>query len=136
MNAQENKRFIQSVYAALAEGDARPFVDAMADDFTWTITGQHAWSGTWQGKQVVRERLLGPLVAQFATPYRNRAIRLVADDDTVAVECRGDVMTKAGRPYRNEYCNLIRLRDGRMVELVEYMDSNLCLEVLTPPATA
>jgi hypothetical protein len=46
----------------------------------------------------VREQLVGPLVAQFATAYRNHAIRLVADDDTVAVECRGDGMTKTGRP--------------------------------------
>lgn len=136
MTPGENKQVLRSVYAALADGDSRPFVDAMAHDFTWLITGQHPWADTWRGKTVVREQLLAPLIAQFGTRYRNHALRFIADGDTVAVECRGEVTTKAGVAYNNQYCNLIRMRDGQMVELVEYMDTDLCNRVLTPPSRA
>lgn len=133
--AATNKQVLEHVYAALAEGDARPLVGAMADDFAWIISGTHPWSGAWRGKDVVLRELLAPLAAQFATPYRARASRFVAEGDTVVVECRGDVATKAGDRYDNHYCMVVRLRDGKLVELVEYMDSFLCNAVVTPPAT-
>ncbi len=133
MDAQENKELMRVVFDALADGDGRPFVDALADDVTWRIIGSTEWSGTWEGKPSVRTGLLDPLFAQFATRYRNRAVRLIAEDDYVVIECRGDVTTKSGRPYRNTYCYVCRLEGGRMRELTEYCDTELLTKALTPP---
>ena len=52
---------------------------------------------------------LRPLFDQFATPYRARAERIIAEDDDVVVLARGEVMTKAGKPYNNSYCFVIRM---------------------------
>jgi hypothetical protein len=132
--AATNRRLIESIFAALAEGDRRPFGEAMADDFCWTIAGHGPWSGTWRGREEVRRGLIAPLFAQFEGTYRNRALRIVAEGDTVVVECRGDVATRDGRRYDNHYCYLIEMRDGRMTSLTEYMDTALAEAVLTPPA--
>jgi hypothetical protein len=35
MSAIENKQLMQQVFAELAKGNGKPFVDAMADDFRW-----------------------------------------------------------------------------------------------------
>ncbi|MBC8057783.1 MAG: nuclear transport factor 2 family protein [Rhizobiales bacterium] len=132
MNAQTNKQRMQAIYAALAEGDSRPFVAAMADDFCWVMPGSEVWSGRWQGKQAVLHHLLEPLVAQFATKYKSRALHLIAEGDTVVVECRGEVKTVRGDDYNNAYCNVIRFdAAGQMRELTEYMDTALCQRVLT-----
>jgi ketosteroid isomerase-like protein len=133
MDAAENKRLMEDAYAALAEGNGQPFLDALADDVRWTIIGTTEWSGTWEGKDAVRSRLLDPLFAQFGTPYRNRAVRLIAEGDYVVIECRGDVTTKDGRPYRNTYCNVFRLEDGKVRELTEYCDTQLIADALDPP---
>jgi uncharacterized protein len=133
MDAAENKALMQEAFEELAEGNGRPFVDLLAHDIRWTIIGTTEWSGTWEGKRAVRTRLLDPLFAQFATPYRNRAIRLIAEDDYVVIECRGDVTTKADRPYRNTYCYVCRLEGGRVRELTEYCDTELLTKALTPP---
>jgi ketosteroid isomerase-like protein len=133
MNAERNKAIMRRIYAALERGDGRPFIDALADDVSWTIIGTTEWSGTWRGKEAVRTRLLDPLFAQFATRYRNRAIRMIAEDDRVVIESRGDVITKSGNPYRNTYCNVIRLREGKVVEITEYCDTELLSKVLTAP---
>jgi hypothetical protein len=133
MDAAENKQLMEEVYGELAKGNGKPFVDALADDVRWTIIGTTDWSGTWEGKEVVQRRLLDPLFAQFATPYRNRAIRLIAEGDYVVIECRGDVTTKDGRPYRNTYCNVFRLEGGKVRELTEYCDTQLVAEALQPP---
>lgn len=133
MNAAENKQVMSEVFAELAQGNGRPFVDLLADDIRWTIIGSTEWSGTWEGKAAVRSRLLDPLFAQFETPYRNEAIRLIAEDDHVVIECRGDVTTKAGMPYRNTYCYVCRLEGGQVHELTEYCDTELLTKALAPP---
>lgn len=133
MSAADNKRIVTAIYDAMAEGDGRPFNAAMAEDFSWILEGTGAWSRTWRGREKVRRELLKPLFAQFATPYRCRAERIVAEDDTVVVLARGEVTTVAGKPYNNSYCFVIRMRDGQMVELREYLDTELVAEALAPP---
>jgi uncharacterized protein len=136
VDAAENKALMRDVFAELADGNGRPFVDALAEDVRWTIIGSTEWSGSWEGKPAVREKLLDPLFAQFATRYRNTAIRLIAEDDYVVIECRGNVTTKAGQPYNNTYCYVCRLEGGKVRELTEYCDTELLTKALTPPWAA
>jgi ketosteroid isomerase-like protein len=125
---------MEAVMAALAQGDGRPFLDAMAEDFTWTMPGHNAWCGRYEGKRAVRERLFKPLFAQFADTYTNTASRFIAEGDLVVVECRGRVTTRRGQPYHNTYCYVCRFGpDGLLHELVEYMDTQLVAEALEPP---
>lgn len=133
MSAQQNKAILQSVFEALAQGDGRPFVDAMADDFTWHMEGTTPWSGTYRGKKAVQDQVLKPLFAQFATKYVNRAEKMIAEGDTVVVLCRGDVTTHSGKRYNNSYCYIIEMRDGQMIELREYFDTALVTAALEPP---
>jgi len=123
-----------AIMAALAEGDRRPFGAALAEDFTWIVSGHTAWSGRYEGRAAVRDRLFGPLFAQFAGTYRNRPLRVIAEGDLVVVECRGEVTTVRGDPYCNSYCYVCRFGDdGLLHELVEYMDTELVSRVLEAP---
>jgi uncharacterized protein len=56
------------------------------------------------------------LRALLAEPRRTVPYNFIADDDHVAVEARGDMMTKAGARYDNEYCLVYRLENGKIVE--------------------
>jgi uncharacterized protein len=133
MTAAENRRLMEEIFEELANGNGRPFVEALADDVRWTIIGSTPWSRTWEGFEAVRTGLLDPLFAQFETTYRAQAVRVLAEDDVVVIESRGDVMTKSGKPYRNTYCNVYRLEDGWVKEVTEYCDTQLLAEVLAPP---
>jgi len=128
-----NKQLMQEIFAELARGNGKPFVDAMADDFSWIIPGNSTWSGAWRGKVAVRGELLRPLFDRFEGVYTNEAQRFIAEGDYVVVECRGKVMTKSGRPYNNTYCYVCRLADGKLRELTEYMDTELAAQALGPP---
>ena len=46
------------------------------------------------------------------------------------VEGVGEMKTKAGVPYNNDYCLIYRLKDGKIVEMREYCDSVLTETVL------
>jgi ketosteroid isomerase-like protein len=134
MTPTENKAIVQKIMEARSRRDHAPFVAAMADDFIWRIMGSTAWSGEYVGKAEVRERLLKPLYAQFIAPSRITPTRILADDDHVVVQCHGDATTVSGERYANSYCFVIRMADGQLRELTEYMDTALVERVLRPPA--
>jgi ketosteroid isomerase-like protein len=133
MPAAENKKLMQQIFAALAEGDRAPFREAMADDFRWVIAGETDWSGVYEGREAVINDLLNPIMAQFATRYTNKAKRFIAEDDHVVVECQGSVTTKRGEPYNNSYCLIYRIENGKLKEVTEYMDTKLAIDRLERP---
>jgi hypothetical protein len=133
MSAETNKAALRTIFDATARGDGRPFVSALADDVRWTIIGSTAWSRTYAGKQAVLAELLGPLASQIDGANTIIAERMIAEGDWVAVEGRGDNVTCKGVPYRNRYCWVIRMADGKMAEITEYADTQLIAEALDTP---
>ena len=133
MSATDNKRLVQGIFAELAAGNSKPFVDSFADDIQWTIIGSTEWSGTFRGKRSVLTELLGPLRAQLAERLKVTAHRFIADGAHVVVEGRGYATTKAGQAYNNTYCWIYRLTDGKVQEVTEYMDTKLVADALGSP---
>ncbi|MEW6737616.1 MAG: nuclear transport factor 2 family protein [Acidobacteriota bacterium] len=134
MTASENKKLLQHAFVELSKGNGNPFVDLWAEDFSWTIIGTTKWSKTYRGKQAVLNDLMRPLFSLFSNQYTNTADRFIAEDDYVVVQCRGQVMTKSGKPYNNTYCYICRMVDGKIVELTEYLDTALVASALGDPA--
>ena len=131
MTAAANKKLMETILAGVAAGDRTLFVDAMADDVTMTVTGQYSWSQTFHGKESVLRDLYG-YVASLVKQRRSVPFRLIADDEWVVVEARGDMETHAGERYDNHYCLLYRIENGKIREIREYQDSTLCERVLGP----
>ena len=131
MSAAANKKLMETIFAGAAAGDRALFVDALADDVTMTVTGQYSWSQTFHGKESVLRDLYG-YVASLLKQRRAVPFRLIADDEWVAVEARGDMVTHAGERYDNHYCLIYRIANGKIREIREYNDSILCERVLGP----
>ncbi len=132
MTSTENKQLMQTVFAEFAKANSRPFVDAMADDFRWTISGTGRWSRTYE-KQAVLGELFPALRARIAGRIAMTASRFIAEDDYVVVEAHGSNVTKSGVPYNNSYCFVCRFAGGKLVELTEYMDTELATVALGDP---
>ena len=131
--ATENKHLLQYIFAELAKGNGKPFVDSLAEDFCWTIPGTTKWSRSYRGKRVVLDELMKPLFGKFADRYTNTAHRFIAEGEHVVVECRGRVTTKSGKPYNNTYCWVCRVADGQLHEVMEYLDTELLTTALGDP---
>jgi ketosteroid isomerase-like protein len=130
MSDADNKRLMETIFAAIAAGDRTLFVESLADDVTMRVTGQYSWSQTFKGKQALFRDLYDYLGTLLADGRRTIAHRFIADGDHVVVEGVGDMRTKAGFPYNNDYCLIYRLKDGKIVEITEYCDSVLTEKVL------
>lgn len=131
MTPSDNKQVLQTVFAALAQGDIGSFIGALADDLVWHFMGSTKWSRAYRGKQAVIEELLTPIALQFERPPALEMLRLTADEDRVVVELQGlGGLTRAGARYDNRYCWICRMHEGRIAELFEYGDTALVERVL------
>lgn len=130
---QRNKEIVTAAMDALASGDQSLFYAAFADDVIWrAMPTQGPWAHVLQGKERARDELFAPLRKQYADRYTNTATHIFAEGDHVVVECKGAVMLKSGKRYDNQYCFVIRMEDGQMKEVREYLDSALAEAVLEP----
>jgi ketosteroid isomerase-like protein len=125
METVENKQIVIDFYEAGARGDMDACFDLVADDVTWTDIGSTKFSGTYKGKQAVAEELLGPLFGQLKAGIASTIEALIAEDDMVVALTKGQAETHDGTPYNNTYCQVIRIEDGKIAEVTEYMDTAL-----------
>lgn len=130
MSAEENKQLLKNIYDEMAKGNTAPFGEALADDVKWTLTGSTDWSKTYDGKEAVYKELIAPLFEKFADRYTTELVRMIAEDDTVAAEFKGNATTKTGKPYNNSYCYIYRFEDGKIAEITEYFDTELVSKAL------
>jgi ketosteroid isomerase-like protein len=130
MSAAENKKLLESIFSELSVGNSRPFVEAMADDFSWTVTGTTKWSKKYAGKSVVLGELFGTLTSRMDGRIKTIADRFIAEDDVVVVEAHGSNTTKSGKPYNNRYCFVFRVSAGKLKEVTEYLDTELVSSAL------
>ncbi|MFH0300986.1 nuclear transport factor 2 family protein [Bradyrhizobium sp. 31Argb] len=135
MSAADNKKLMQQIFAAAgnpnaAVRDRALFAASLAEDATWTVTGQYSWSRTFHGKQSILNDLHGHVRSLLAERARTVAHRFIADGDHVVVEAKGDNVTRDGVRYDNDYCLVFRLEDGKIREIREYCDSVLTEKAL------
>ena len=125
MGIAENKQVVLDFYEAGARGDMDACFALLADDVTWTNIGSTKFSGTYIGKQAIAEDLLGPLFSQLKAGISSQIERLTAEGDIVVAQTSGIAETMDGTPYNNTYCQVIRISDGQIADVKEYMDTAL-----------
>jgi len=132
MGIAENKRVVLDFYEAGARGDMEACFALLAEDVTWTNIGTTRFSGTYVGKQAIAEELLGPLFSQLKAGIASRIEQLTAEGDIVVAQTSGTAETSRGVPYNNTYCQVMKIRDGQIAAVKEYMDTALIDSVFGP----
>ena len=119
MSSEQNKEVIRSAFTS---GE---FLEAFNDDAVWRIIGTSTFSGSHRGKQAIAG-VLERLFSLLETPGEISLDNLIAEGDYVVLQ--GTVSgrrTKTGRPYDNDYCWVFRIKDGKISEMTEYLDTEL-----------
>jgi len=129
---QENKQLVQSFFEAGNRGDFDTCFGLIADDIVWTNIGSTRFSGTYRGKEQVMSQLIEPLFGQLKAGIHSAVENLIAEGDIVVAQSKGTAETHDGRPYNNTYCQVIRLQEGRIVEVKEYFDTELVTRTFGP----
>jgi ketosteroid isomerase-like protein len=123
--AEFNKQVVLQAYAALKAGDVAGYFDRMTSDVTVTYFGSHRFSRTFRGKGDIMENFVPPLLERLEGPIKITVTNVIAEGEQVFVEAQGESRTKDGLDYNNLYGIVLRLRDGKIAEIREYMDTQL-----------
>jgi len=83
MGAAENKKAAQDAYQAFSNGDAEGAMRDIDDSIEWTVRGDNALTGTYNGKQEVGE-LWGKLGSK---EFRTEPHDFIAEGDKVVALC-------------------------------------------------
>jgi ketosteroid isomerase-like protein len=125
---EENKRVARDFIDALSRADTEWVLEHYADDMVMWTAGSLPFSGR-HSKNEIRG-LMDGILGAFPQGLRFAVKTLTAEEDRVAIEAESRGVHASGKPYHNEYHFLMRIRDGRIVELKEYLDTLHANEVL------
>ena len=128
MGVVENKQLVKRIFAEQSQGNTQALLDSLADDVRWNIIGKTKFSGTYNNKQEVLDNLFGRLGPELEGVLKVTADRLIAEDDCVAIQGRGEATTNTGKSYNNTYCWFYRIVNGKVQEITEYLDTELVTE--------
>ena len=129
MSTAENKKLIQDTFAAWADGDGMAFFNALAEDVQWTVIGTSPVSRTYTSRQAFVDGAAKPLTAKLAGPIQPTVVNIIAEGDNVVLQWEGKATTKAGKPYNNSYCWVMRIADGEVREGTAYIDTELVADL-------
>ena len=122
---KSNKEIITKIFTELSNGNDTPLLDAMSEDMQWNWMGSGQWSKSFVGKKEVLNDLWKNVRTTIKQPYKVLVHRIIADGENVVVEMTGQNETTTDQEYKNNYCWICRLKDGKICEINEYMDTEL-----------
>jgi ketosteroid isomerase-like protein len=125
---ESNKAVVQRFFDAMNAGDVPFIVDSYAADGCLQTMGSTMISGTFTRDQIARSA--GGIFEVFPQGIRFTILDMVAEGDKVAVEATGEGEHISGQIYTNQYHFLFELRDGKLVRLKEYLDTERVTDVL------
>lgn len=125
---EHNKTLTHAFIDAMERGDAQAIASFYADDGRVVTMGNTLISGS-KGKAEIHE-FAGGVLAAFPAGLTFTICTMTAEEDRVAVEAVSEGIHVSGELYQNHYHFLLTWRSGQLVELKEYMDTELVTAVL------
>jgi ketosteroid isomerase-like protein len=133
----ENKKIVQRAFDAWANGTGSPY-DLLAEDVTWTITGNSLASKSYPSREAFIGEVIRPFNARMSVGLKPTIRNMYADGDTVIVFFDASGTAKDGKPYTNTYAWFLDLHGGKIVKASAFFDSIAFndLWIRLPPAAA
>ena len=123
----QNKKITRDFFEALSTGSNK-YLDFYTDDSIIWTAGNNSIGGTRTKKEVVT--FAENILSAFPSGITFNITGITAEDERVAVEVSGEAIHASGEKYNNQYHFLLRIKDGKILELKEYMDTQLAAKIL------
>jgi ketosteroid isomerase-like protein len=128
MDTERNKQAAMALLRASAVHDGPAFAALLADDATyWTLGKPHlfAYCGE-KTREAICAYMASPSIFPGGVEVSFGAV--TAEGDRVAIEAETRGVLPDGRVYTNMYHYLFTFRDGKIVRVKEYLDTQSAAE--------
>jgi len=121
----DNERLVVDFFTTLSTGDLERVREFFHEEATWqAMVKDIPGVGVHRGKKGIVDEFLKPIRGMFAPGDPKVALTSIASKGALVVaESRGYGHVADGRPYDNQYCWALEIKDGKIFRLREYMDS-------------
>ena len=136
MTVDDNKAVAHEFFARFAASDIEGALATMSNDATWWIPGKKERSpsaGLYPKEKI--GRLFHRMVAALKGGLTMRVKSCIGEGNFVALEIESSGDLNNGRFYRQEYHMLMEFRDGMIVAVREYLDTQHANDVWIAPLT-
>jgi len=123
-----NKERVRQWFDTLSRGDVEALLQGYAEDAEIWTAGSTLISGSRSKEQARKDA--GSILEVFPQGLRFEIKAMTAEGERVAVEAESHGLHASGEIYHNQYHFLFVFRDGLLVQLREYMDTELVTQVL------
>lgn len=126
MNVEtRNAALIRSLYERFAQGDVPSVLADLDPEIQWTEAEGFPYAGTYRGPQAVLDGVFVRLDADWQA-FRVQPDEFVDGGDAiVALGDYSGTFKATGRSFRAPFAHLWRMRDGRVIRFVQYVDTVL-----------
>lgn len=128
MSVVSNKQFVRKFLQYISDGDAEAIASSYDPDGRVTTMGHTLISGS-RGVDEIKA-FAGGVLETFPNGLRYDIKTITAEGDHVAVECEAKGQHVSGKEYHQFYHFLFTFRNGKILELKEYMDTELVSDVI------
>lgn len=120
------RSFLNNLFADVTTaGWGLNFANALSDDLKWTATGSCPLSRTYNSKSDYLEHCLRPIQARMETSLTPIIEKLLVDGEWGVLHFRTENQKgKNGVDYSMSYCWIMRVAEGKIVEVTGFFDSN------------
>lgn len=128
MSVESNKQTALALLRASAVHDGAAFEELMHPDATYWVIGKphlFAYAGE-QSRAQICAYMASPSI--FAGGVKTKFGAITAEDDRVALEAEIIGTLPDGRVYTNVYHYLMWFRDGKVLRVKEYLDTQSAAE--------
>ena len=125
--SEKNKEIAIKFFEALSSG-SETYLDFYNDDSIIWTAGENEIGGTRTKKEIIN--FAHGILEAFPNGIEFKITGITAENDRVAVEVAGDAIHASGKPYNNFYHFLLKIKNGKIIELKEYMDTQLASKIL------
>jgi hypothetical protein len=124
--ADKNEQLVRSFFETLSTGDLERLRPLLHKDATWRVMSRGIpGAGVHTGRDFIIDQFLAPVRGLFEPGDPKVDIdTIIGKGNLVAVETKGRGRLKNGKDYNNLYAWMIEIKDGKIYELREYMDSH------------
>jgi ketosteroid isomerase-like protein len=122
---EANTQVALGLLDAFTQGDVDRIVGLLAEDAQWWTGGSIPGVSGTRTKAEVAAAVAGMADLSVTGTLPTTVHRTLAQGDLVAIEATTDARFTNGKAYQNQYMFLIRVRDTEIVEVKEYMDTEL-----------
>jgi len=137
MAIEENRRIAEEFFRCIDRNYVAGALALLAEDVNYWIVGDRAVTpSAGDHDKTAMSKLFHIMFKAFKDGLRMRVLGTTAEADRVALEVESRGELKNGRVYQQKYHILMTIRDGKIVAVREYLDTQHVYEVWFKPETA